>query len=291
MKQKVKEKKFSLVVGTTPNRFETSERRLMKPVCHQEHQGGELTGSMLVQDLDRLNILKNQTLTYFVPNNIALLLSVSSRALNDARRLFAENIVASELELDITKVTGDKKAAMETLSSLICDYLEYIQTAIVFGYTAIESFANLSIPNDYVHQRVVKGNDQQECLDKEAIERWLPLKTKLKTILRDVYQTERVEQQKFWEKFSTLEKYRNAIVHQKSISHTEFYKDYFKKNIVGICQSPDALIKFFYNSHAEENRTNPIWPWMDGDTNLPLNTSFSSSNFEVVGNLYEGFRK
>lgn len=286
-KGKIKNK-LSLVVGTTPESYRLSDRRLMKPVCHQKLEDGVMQGSMMVQDLDKLTVSRNKTLTHFVPNNIALMLSVSSKAMNEARRLLTEDIVGSGVELDVTRMEMNKIELLQALSSKVCDYLEGIQTSIVFGYTALEAFVNLSIPDDYKYSRPRKREGVSEEMDKAEIERFLPLKVKLKDILTEVYKTERLERQGFWGKFSTLEKYRNEIIHQKTITHTEFFKDFFKSSVVGVCQSPSDIIHFFYDAHAQENRTNPIWPWMDQCPFLPINRSFDSNNVEVVGNIYEG---
>jgi len=83
----------------------------------------------------------------------------------------------------------------------------------------------------------------------------LPLKTKIKNILSEIYQTKKIENQKWWGHFSNLENYRNDIIHQKSISHTEFYKLYFKQSVFKVCSSPVEVIQFFHDAHADENKT------------------------------------
>ena len=67
----------------------------------------------------------------------------------------------------------------------------------------------------------------------------------------------------------------------------------FRKETINykIQNGPFEIITFFYNSHAEENKTNPIWPWMEGVNTMPINISYDSSQFEVVGNMYEGIKK
>lgn len=290
-KQKDQNNKLGLVVGTTPDRFELGDARLMKPVCHQTYDNGILQGSMLIQDIDEVSLNKKSSITYFVPNNVALLLSVSKKALISAQRTYTDNLSNPEIVLDLNKMEGDRKAMMNNASSLVCDYLESIQTSIVFGYTALEAFVNLSIPSDYKYTTAKNSKGISETYDKIAIERWLPLKTKIKNILVDIYQTKKVEGQKWWGYFSNLEQYRNDIIHQKSISHTEFYKVYFKPNIFHVCEAPKEVIRFFHDSHAEDNRTNPIWPWMEGVKSLPVNTSYDSSKFEVVGNMWQGIKK
>lgn len=290
-KRKDRDGKLALVVGTTPDRFNLADSRLMKPVCHQTYEGGALQGSMLIQDIDKVSLSKKNNITYFVPNNVALLLSVSEKALNEAKKIYTSNFTNQKIELDLDKMNGDRKMMMNQASSLVCDYLESIQTSIVFGYTALEAFVNLSIPENFTHTTEKNSKGISEVFDKKAIERWLPLKTKIKNILTEIYSTKRIDSQKWWGQFLNLEHYRNDIIHQKSISHTEFYKVYFKQNIFSICKSPTDVIRFFHDSHAEDNRTNPIWPWMEGAESLPVNTSYDSSKFEVVGNMYEGIKK
>lgn len=290
-KRKELDGKLALVVGTTPDSFSVANRRLMKPVCHQSYEEGSLQGSMLIQSIDKVSLNRNDYITYFIPNNIALLLSVSDKALTEAKKIYAINFSNKKIELDLDKMTGDRKLMMNHASSLVCDYLENIQTSIVFGYTALESFVNLSIPDGYTHTSEKNNKGISEVFDKKAIERWLPLKTKVKTILTEIYGTRKVDSQKWWGQFLNLEAYRNEIIHQKSISHTEFYKVYFKHSIFSVCKSPTDVIRFFHDSHAEDSMTNPIWPWMEGADTLPINTSFDSSKFEVVGNMYEGIKK
>lgn len=283
--------KMGLVVGTTPARYKINNIRLMKPLCHQEYKDGNLTGSMLIQNLDSVNLNRNKKITYFVPNNIALLLSISNKALETAKQSYIKNFLNSPIELDLNKITSNKRIAMDDVSTLVCDYLETIQTAVVFGFTALETFANLSIPNNYTYSIENNNKGISEIYDKNAIERWLPLKTKINTILPQIYQTKKIEHENWWGNFLNLENYRNDIIHQKSISHTEFYKVYFKESIFTICQTPNLIIQFFYDAHADENKTNPIWPWTNKTSALPINREYNSDNFEVIGNLYEGVKK
>jgi hypothetical protein len=255
------------------------------------YEGGILKGSMLIQDIDRVSLNKKKNITYFVPNNIALLLSVSEKSLQEAKKIHTKYFSNKEIELDLEKMTGDRKEMMNNASSLVCDYLESIQKSIVFSYTALEAFVNLSIPEGYEYTMEKNSKGIYETYDKKAVERWLPLRTKVKSILTEVYKTKKIETQKWWGYLLNLESYRNDIVHQKSISHTEFYKVYFKQSIFIICQSPVDLITFFHDSHAEDNKTNPLWPWLEGLETLPINRTYDSSKFEVIGNMYEGIKK
>ncbi len=287
-----KNKKIGMVVGLYPNQYKIEDPRLNKPVCHQKIEDGKITGSMLLQDLDTSRIGKGKEITYFCPNNIAVLLSVNSKALEQAKTLYSDYFQNPSVEFKLELIEGDKKTFLNKISSKVCDYIECLQTAIVFGYTALETFANLSIPDEYTYETINDSKGVKETYDKTAIERWLSLKTKLQYILKEIYQTKKPESQNWWGHFSNLEEYRNDIIHQKSINSTSFYKAYFRKTVFQAGESPLSVIKFFYEAHAKNNRTNPIWPWLVNDKNyFPINAQYDSQGFEVIGNVYEGIKK
>ncbi|MFT6908714.1 MAG: hypothetical protein ACJAS1_005417 [Oleiphilaceae bacterium] len=288
---KARDGKYGLVVSASPERYDLIDNRLMKPILHNSYKSGVLKGRMIVQDIDEVSLNNKNKITYFVPNNIALLLSVSEKSLNNAKRIYSENFLDEEKEFDLNKMTENRDDIMKSASSLVCDYLENIQTSIVFGYTALEAFVNLSIPDGYEYTSAKNSKGISETYDKKAIERWLSLRFKVKSILSEIYNTKKIDSQKWWGHFLNLESYRNEIIHQKSISHTEFYKVYFKQSTFKVCQSPIELITYFHDSHAEDNKTNPLWPWIQGVDSLPSNEDYDSSTFEVVGNLYEGFKR
>jgi hypothetical protein len=289
---KTENHKTGLVVGLFPEQYRIADSRLNKPVCHQRIEGGKITGSMLLQELDTASVEKGKEITYFCPNNIAVLLSISSKSLSKAKELYDKFFNAPSIEYRLEKIEGNKMTFLNRISSTVCDYIEHMQTALVFAYTALETFANLSIPEGYLYHTENKSKGIKETYDKEAIERWLSLKFKVQYILREIYGTEKVERQKWWGHFSNLEKYRNDIIHQKTINSTSFYKEYFKATVFRACESPLQIIKFFYEAHAENNRTNPLWPWLVNEKNyFPINTQYNSRNFEVIGNAYEGIKK
>lgn len=131
-----------------------------------------------------------------------------------------------------------------------------------------------------------------EKWDKSAIERWLSLKIKFQYVLKEIYQTSKPESKNWWSHFSSLEKLRNDIVHQKTINSISFYKAYFNKTIFQICSSPISVIKFYYEANAKNNSTNPLWPWLINEKNyFPINNQYDSKNFKVDGNIYEGIKE
>ncbi|MDD3467543.1 MAG: hypothetical protein PHE67_10385 [Campylobacterales bacterium] len=275
--------KAKLVTGIDPDEYKLIDHRLNKPTYHKKITNGILEGSMLLQDIEEIDS-KNLKISYFSPNNIAILLSISEKNIEISRKFFNEKIAVYKS----TKPQDNYK--INEVSGIVCDYIECIQTSIVFGYTAIETFVNLSIPEDFTHSKK-STNGILEQYDKNAIERWLTLGEKL-ILLKDIYKANKLENQDWYENFITLEKYRNKIIHQKAIDMTGFYKDYFLKNIFEICSTPRKIISFFYEAHAKDNKTNPIWPWlMDEKNYFPVQNNADESKLEVIGNLYEGIQK
>lgn len=283
--------KIGLVFCKYPGQFEIFDNRINKPVCIKKVENGVEVGSMVYQELEQIHFKKNK-LTYFPPNNVGILLSISKNALNEAKIIYDESLDPHKFEHSFEQTNGDRRSFLIAKSKIVCDYIEKIQISIVFSYTALEAFSNLSIPENYTYKAEVKNKGIIEVYDKNAIERWLPLKDKLCNILTEVYQTKKFKSQPFWNHYTKLETYRHDIIHQKSIRRTEFYKNYFAKDIFNVCQSGEKIIKFFYKEHSEKNKTNPLWPWLINKTKeFPVTTEFSSDNFEIVGNLYEGIKK
>jgi hypothetical protein len=278
--------KSSLVVGLTPDGYKISDLRMTKPTFHFAKDSN---GSMLIQNIDTVKLNRSRKISYFVPNNIGMLMSVSAKASNRGKEIFDRKFKNSSYELDVTKLTANKIDAIGSISKDVYDYIEEIQSAIVFAYTALEAFANLSIPQGYIYKAQKNSKGISESYDKVAIERWLSLKVKMKSILPDLYETKVVEKQKWWGQFVTLEEYRNEIIHQKSIGSTEFYKAYFKDSIFNIINCIESVISFFYVAHHANGKTNEVWPWLKEHTDIP-SAEFQQDNSEVTGNIHEGFR-
>lgn len=280
--------KQGLVYCISAEQYDIFDERISKPICIKQFKDGIETGSMVLQELDEINFHKN-SLAYFPPNNVGLLLSINRKHLNEAKEIFKNEIDPSKINHSYVKTAFDKKQFLKDKSRTIADYIEKIQVCIVFGYTALEAFANLSIKEDFEYKVNIKGKGITELYDKKAIERWITLEDKLSKILTKIYETKKIEHNKFWSYFVKLEKYRHDIIHQKTIERTDFYKTYFYKDIFDVCACPEAVLKFFYSARSDKQKTNSLWPWLINKyKEFPMTTDLNSENFEVIGNLYEG---
>lgn len=283
-----------LVVTKYPENYKAHDLRTNKPVCFRDSPitGGD--ASMVIQEIDTLELPskingKKNSVDYIAPNNVGILLSISNKSIVIAKELFDNHIGTNNFA---SPEGSDAKNGIITKTRLIYDYIESIQTCIVFGYTALEAFTNLSIPDNYEYKSDPNSKGVIEIYNKEAIERWTSLKVKISDILVDIYKTKNIKGLKLWSNFLIFEELRHDIIHQKTINHTDFYKKYFKKNLFEVFTIPEDVIKFFFDNRQEKEKTNPLWPWIiNGNNDFPVSYDFKSKNFEIVGNLYEGFKK
>ncbi|MFE0554817.1 hypothetical protein ACFW1P_02630 [Paenibacillus sp. NPDC058910] len=293
-----KKEKDYLIVCVKKEDYKLIDIRTNKPIYFQSDPLGsyEESGSAVFQEIDsiqfntKINGRKN-TLEYFSPNSVGLLLSVSNKSLMQAKSIYNEKINPDKVNHFAIDERNDRIDNLTHKSQVIFDYIELIQTSIVFGYTALEAFVNLSIPDDYLYsEKNSKGIN--EIYDKEAIERWLSLKVKLSEILVSIYETKPIKQLQLWTGYNQFEEYRNEIIHQKSVNHTNFYKKYFNKNIFDLCNVSEDVIKFFFDERSTKDQTNPLWPWVINANNDFPSRILNSANVEITGNIYEGkFKK
>lgn len=273
-----KNPKKSLVITTNPNEYKIFNTRLRKPI---HFFSPDKNGEMLLQESDEIKIDKNLTIEYFTPNNISLLLSISNSSRQDA--------------LSILKLLKEDKKydnpldKIKSTSELACNYIEKIQTAVVFSYTSLEVFANLSIPDNYEYIKIKKeaGVLYEQKFTRDAIERLFPLKEKLKDILPDIYETQSIEEEPFWGRFCNLEMTRDKIIHQKSAVHTEYFKEYFGDSFFKLCSVSEEIINFFYDNCKHHFSTNPLWPWMEGKENIFPRKHYNPKYFQYAGSIHK----
>ncbi len=95
------------------------------------------------------------------------------------------------------------------------DYLESCVAHVVFSFTAIEAFANEAIPESFVY--TVQRDEGTATLSKADIERRIGLDEKLDTILPSVLSVPSPKGTRPWEKYRTLKKLRDRLVHLKAV--------------------------------------------------------------------------
>lgn len=273
-----------IIASVTPENYNIFDKRSIKPIYLKEMDN---SGSAVIEELDYIKVDNNkEKLMYLPPNPIAIQLSIVQDSIKKAKEINANSI----FQYNKNKLLKEK---VYEHSNIIYDHITLIQQAIVFGYTALETFANLSIP-DHFEYSTVNNKKVTEVYNKDNIERWISLNDKLSKILVEVYKTDNITKKQLWSDFLQLERYRHEIIHQKSVEHVSFYRKYFKNNIYKFLSVPENIIKFFYEQVERQGKTNRIWPWINTDIES-IPTKYGAKGFfsqtEVIGNLYEGKMK
>lgn len=139
--------------------------------------------------------------------------------------------------------------------------LEQKMACIIFAYTALEAFANSQIPDDYVY---MKNRSDKKCVEqysKSQIERFISLDTKLGEILPEIMSLASPKGTSSWEKYLSLKKLRDEIIHCKSAPTTQetsqIFKDIFSETVVNPCLEAKDIIGYFLNSLKPSEQ--PMW--------------------------------
>lgn len=132
---------------------------------------------------------------------------------------------------------------------------------IIFAYTALEAFANSQIPDDYVY---IMNRSDKKCVEqysKSQIERFISLDTKLGDILPEIMGLASPKGTSTWEKYLSLKKLRDEIIHCKSAPTTQetnqIFKDLFSETVANPCLEAKDIIGYFLNSLKPSDQ--PMW--------------------------------
>lgn len=142
------------------------------------------------------------------PSMTAVLLSLS----NKLWQASIESLSNDDLFLNLPHGDFDETHEPANLAEFI-DIFEMRMGSIVFAHTAIESYANEKIPEDYIYRKISKN--KTEIYDKDQIERHLSLDLKLGEILPEILNIESPKGDKIWNKYIKIKELRDRIVHIK----------------------------------------------------------------------------
>lgn len=163
---------FLGVLGSQVRDIEIFDKRFEGPYISIENGNQEV----LYQNIDTFTI-DGKSFDVFKINQVSVNISISNKYCIEAEVLYSKlktHIKEENISIDIYDRTNLVK-----LSKELCDYIEAIEKAIIFAYTSIESFVNLSIPQNYKYINEEKRGIKKEY-DIFSIQRYLDLKTKLK---------------------------------------------------------------------------------------------------------------
>jgi len=194
-----------------------------KNVLLEQHDGryyaiGDMgTGIGVLMKQERLG--SGQYIDFALPSSPGLFL-------NAARRSYLQ-IKGEDPKLMFYKW---QNARIPINQSKVFDYFESFASHVVFAFTALEAFANESIPKDYTYRTEKKGESVQ--LSKIEIERTISLDEKLDCILPDALGVASPKGKKPWQQYKMLKKMRDRIIHLKSVDQSS--SGYEQKSVWGM---------------------------------------------------------
>ena len=96
------------------------------------------------------------------------------------------------------------------------DCLQSLIAGVVFSYTAVEAFANSTIPDDFLFSIERDDKKCRETYSKDQIERHMSLDKKLDKVLPQVCSLTSPKGTKLWVQYNELKKMRDRLIHLKS---------------------------------------------------------------------------
>jgi hypothetical protein len=150
-------------------------------------------------------------LSFGLPSTSSLFLNLSLQAKQEIDALDIEKCFDKHNEGQGTYPEDHK---------LLFDFFELMISQTIFSFSAIEAFANISIPKDYIYR--VKRSDKKfiEEYDKDQTERYVSLDNKLDKILPNVFNVKTPSGTKIWDNFQNIKKLRDRLIHLKSSDTT-----------------------------------------------------------------------
>lgn len=255
---------MGIEIDNNSNNIKILDKRIQQPIQIRDKKNN-LT--FLLSDTQNIKIGK-KTISFHTPNNISICLN---KAFNDL-------LLANKIYKDVIKVKLNEHTSQSAIdfkgNDLIklFDYFELMESGVIFTYTAVESFINVSIPKDYIYTCKGKKAGISEQWNKNSIERWMSTKDKLKKVLPKVFNIDATEitNSPWWNNFLKLQEIRDTIIHQKEDTfqspNNKILASLLQSNIYDICFSGFNLIGFF----CEKNKQNVFFPY--GFCNMEIPT-------------------
>lgn len=153
-----------------------------------------------------IQLTNKKHLTIPLPNATASMLNAAAKAYESARSLRLGGEIDKTLKSEVS-FKSEKDAI---------DYIERMIESIVLAYSAIEAFANESIPNDFVYARHNKSDILLEAASKETIERHISTDEKLTSVLPEILGCKSPKGTRCWQNYKQLKRARDRIIHMKT---------------------------------------------------------------------------
>ncbi len=151
-----------------------------------------------------------------VPSASAIYVSLARKAAE-----LGANFINQEFSRNLEPLPDGNTQYSPNAEKDLFDALENMIVCIVFSYTAIEVFANQTIPDDFQFKQERSDGKCKEIYSKEQIERSISLDTKLDVILPGIFSVPSPKGKGVWNDYVWLKRLRDRLVHLKSSDCTK----------------------------------------------------------------------
>ena len=207
---------------------------------------------------------KDNALVTSTPSAPALFLSQATKMAMDAKRFLSHKL------LSLCKKHEDgTRRLQDTHKRKFFDCLEQLIAIVISSFTALEVFANESIPDDFEITLELKRDKEAKSYDKEQIERRLDISTKLDQVLPVVFDVDSPKGTKIWQEYKILKDYRDRLIHMKSSdlnnSGPDNMDDYIWSKLLDpvVLRAPEIAVNMIQHFFAVKET--PRWlkkrPW------------------------------
>lgn len=156
--------------------------------------------------VSEIQLTKKKLLTIPLPNATASMLNASARAFESADKLRVSSNIDKSLKKEVSFISE--------IDAL--DYIERMIESIVLAYSAIEAFANESIPSNFFYARHKNSDLVLEASSKENIERYVSTDEKLTAVLPEILGCKSPKGTQCWQNYKKLKNSRDRIIHMKT---------------------------------------------------------------------------
>ena len=143
--------------------------------------------------------------SFGLPSTTALFLNLSHKAWFQGKEM---------LDADLF-INTDQGLQSEDHAPLF-NLFELRISNIVFAFSALEAFANQSVPENYQFNRLRSDGRCEEVYNRNQIERYLNLDTKLDKVLPTIFSVASPKGGPLWNRYTDLKALRDRIIHIKS---------------------------------------------------------------------------
>lgn len=196
---------------------------------------------------------RKEKTSYTTPSPPALHLNIAIKCSKEAHKLH------SKLEF---KILDEKRRNIkeESLSDLY-DYFEKNLQVIAFCFMAIEAYCNELIDEKLIGTyNYIKKNEPRE-LNASEVQRQISTEDKLDKVIPTILNIKSIKKTDIWCDFLTLKKYRDSIIHHKSIEHlpnsppkNDIFSYMLERKPISYITTPIEVIEYYESKLKRSHR-------------------------------------